>query len=206
MQEPAGKQNSELRLPRAKAQVAKELVAWPQSLDSRLLNLGLTTKDPSSDRRNVRLEGYSLHANVAIHANDRDAMESLASTLARGPMATKRLSQLADGRLAYTLKRRWRDGTVAIALTKRELIERLAAQVRRPREHLNRYARMPAPNHTMCRRLCRDRESVREEGYLQTKRHLVQRLQEALHAQPTQAARSCQTLPSGTWKCAFLFQ
>ena len=47
-----------------------------------------------------------LHANVAVHANDRDALERLASYLARDPLATKRLSQLADGRLAYALKRR----------------------------------------------------------------------------------------------------
>jgi hypothetical protein len=159
---------------------------------------------------NVRLEGYSLHASVAIHANDREALVRLPSTLARGPLATKRLSQLADGRLAYTLKRRCRDGTVAIALTKRELIERLAAQVPRPREHLTRYAGVLAPNHTMRRRVCRDRESVREEERLQTKRNLVQRVQEARCAQPSQAARSCEPLPTvitrRTWKWADLLQ
>ena len=105
---------------------AKVADAWPGD------------EGPILGPRNVRLEGYSLHANVAVHANDRDALERLASYLARGPLATKRLSQLADGRLAYALKRPWRDGTVAIAQTKRELLERLAAQVPRPREHLTR--------------------------------------------------------------------
>ncbi len=69
----------------------------------------------------------------------------------------------------------------------------------RPREHLTRYAGVLAPNHAMRRRVCRYRESVREEERAQTKRNLVKRAQEALHAQPSQAALSCEPLPSGTW-------
>jgi hypothetical protein len=75
---------------------------------------------------------------------------------------------------------------------------------------LTRYAGVLAPNHTMRRRVCRDRESVREEERLQTKRNLVQRIQESMHAQPTQAARSCEPLPTvitrRTWKWADLLQ
>jgi hypothetical protein len=64
--------------------------------------------------------------------------------------------------------------------------------------------------HAMRRRVCRDRESVREEERVQAKRNLVQRVQEALHAQPSHAARSCEPLPTvitrRTWKWSDLLQ
>jgi hypothetical protein len=59
--------------------------------------------------------------------------------VARPPVATGRLSKLADGRLHYQLKRRWRDGTTAILFTPDELIEKLAALVPPPRIHTVRY-------------------------------------------------------------------
>jgi len=69
----------------------------------------------------------------------------MARYLARPPIATDRLSQLDDGRLQLRLKRPWRDGTVAFVLTPHELIERLVAQVPRPRAHLTRYHGVLAP-------------------------------------------------------------
>ncbi len=166
----------------------------------------LLPETPIVGVRNVQMKGYSLHANVAVHANDREGLERLAGYLARGPIATKRLSVLQDGRLAYALRRPWRDGTMAIALTKREFLERLAAQVPRPREHLTRYAGVLAPNHAMRSRVCRDRESVREEEREQTRRRLIARMQEAVMGQPSQAVVSCEPLPSGTWKWADLLR
>ena len=59
--------------------------------------------------------------------------------MARPPLATERLSQLADGRLVYRLKRRWRDGTTAVLFEPQELIERLAPLVPPPRAHQVRY-------------------------------------------------------------------
>ena len=56
----------------------------------------------------------------------------------------------------------------------------------------------------MRRRVCRDRESVREEERVQTQRNLVNPAQVALHSQPSQPALSCEPLPSGTWKWADL--
>jgi hypothetical protein len=55
--------------------------------------------------------GVSLHANVAVPARDRLRLERLCRYVARPPVATERLSRLADGRLLYRLKHRWRDGT-----------------------------------------------------------------------------------------------
>jgi hypothetical protein len=161
---------------------------------------------PLVSPRNVRLDSYSLHANVAIHANDRQGLERLARYLARGPISTKRFSLRSDGRLAYTLKRPWRDGTAAIAMTRREFLERLAAQVPRPREHLTRYAGVLAPNHSMRRLVCRDRESVREEERAAVRQNLHQRVRHAIHGLPSTAALSCEPLPSPKWKWSELLK
>ncbi len=91
-------------------------------------------------------------------------------------------------------------------MTRRELLERLAAQVPRPREHLTRYAGVLAPNHSMRRRVCRDRESVRDDLRDETRRQLLTRVQQALRSQPSQAALSCEPLPSASWKWADLLK
>ena len=56
-----------------------------------------------------------------------------------------RLSQLADGRLAYLLKRPLADGTEVLVLEPCELLRRLAALVPPPRAHLVRYHGVFAP-------------------------------------------------------------
>ena len=69
----------------------------------------------------------------------------MARYLARGPIATDRLSRLDDGRLELRLKRPWRDGTTAFVYTSHELLECLVAIVPRPRAHLTRYFGVFAP-------------------------------------------------------------
>ena len=54
----------------------------------------------------------------------------------RPAIAESRLRELPDGRVAYSLKKRWRDGTTAVVMTKGVLMERLCALVPRPRRHL----------------------------------------------------------------------
>ncbi|HEX5067053.1 MAG TPA: transposase [Myxococcota bacterium] len=89
--------------------------------------------------RCASVDGVSLHANVAVPARDRRRLERLCRYVARPPVATDRLSRLADGRLLYRLKHRWRDGTSHIVFEPRELLEKLAALVPPPRFHLARY-------------------------------------------------------------------
>lgn len=78
--------------------------------------------------------GVSLHANVAGPARDRRRLERLCPYVTRPPIATERLSRLADGRLLYRLKHRWRNGTTHVVFEPGELVEKLAAPVspRRP--------------------------------------------------------------------------
>ena len=59
----------------------------------------------------AEVAGVSVHANVAVPGRDRERLERLCRYVARPPVATERLSLLADGRVAYSLRHRWRDGT-----------------------------------------------------------------------------------------------
>jgi Putative transposase/Transposase zinc-binding domain len=87
----------------------------------------------------ARSNGFSLHAGVAVPANDRQRLERLCRYVGRPPVASERLSELADGRLLYELRHRWRDGTTHVAFEPLELIDRLAALVPPPRFHTVRY-------------------------------------------------------------------
>jgi hypothetical protein len=95
--------------------------------------------------RCVREGGMSLHADVAVPANDRNRLERLCRYVARPPLALDRLEAMADGRLAYRLKTRWRDGTTHVVMERRELLERLAPLIPSPRAHQVRYHGVLAP-------------------------------------------------------------
>jgi hypothetical protein len=87
----------------------------------------------------ARAHGFSLHAGVAVPANDRRRLERLCRYAGRPPVATGRLSEMADGRLLYELRHHWKDGTTHVAFEPLELIDRLAALVPPPRFHTVRY-------------------------------------------------------------------
>ncbi len=91
------------------------------------------------------LDGFSLHAAVRIEAGRPDRLEHLIRYVARPPIATERLSILPDGRIAYTFKKRWRDGSAAVVFDPLTFLERLAALVPRPRKKLVNYFGVFAP-------------------------------------------------------------
>jgi hypothetical protein len=95
--------------------------------------------------RCVREGGMSLHADVAVPSNDRRRLERLCRYVARPPLALDRLEAMADGRLAYRLKTRWRDGTTHVVMERHELLERLAPLIPPPRAHQVRYHGVLAP-------------------------------------------------------------
>jgi hypothetical protein len=95
--------------------------------------------------RCASVAGVSLHANVCVPAGDRLRLERLCRYVARSPLAFERLSRLADGRLLYRLKNRWRDGSTHVLLEPEELLEKLVALVPPPRFHLVRYHGVFAP-------------------------------------------------------------
>ena len=77
------------------------------------------------EAKRLGLGGISLHAAVAKPARDRRRLERICRYVARPPLATDRLEELPDGRLAVRLKTPWRDGTSHILMERSELIERL---------------------------------------------------------------------------------
>ena len=98
---------------------------------------------PPDARETKRLaayhQGFSLHAGVHLHANDRQGLAQLCGYGARPPLTQERLSALPDGKLAYRMKRRLGDGREVLILEPRELLRRLATLVPPPRAHLVRY-------------------------------------------------------------------
>jgi hypothetical protein len=76
---------------------------------------------PRKQPRCAFLEGFSLHANTHLHANDRQGLERLCRYGARGALALERLSRAEDGRIAYRMKRPLPDGTTHLIFTGLEL-------------------------------------------------------------------------------------
>ncbi len=92
----------------------------------------MTSRGP----RQAHLEGFDLHANVWVSANDRAGLERLCRYVLRPPFAQERLRQRGDGRVALELKKAWRDGTRELVFEPLEFLERLAAMTPRPETNL----------------------------------------------------------------------
>jgi Putative transposase len=86
--------------------------------------------------RQAHLDGFDLHANVWVSANDRAGLERLCRYVLRPPFAQERLRQRSDGRVALELKRAWHDGTRELVFEPLEFLERLAAMTPRPETNL----------------------------------------------------------------------
>src|SRR5436309_1708733 len=94
--------------------------------------LAVTSRGP----RQAHLEGFDLHANVWVSANDRAGVERLCRYVLRPPFAQERLRLRSDGRIALELKTAWHDGTRELVFEPLELLERLAALTPRPETNL----------------------------------------------------------------------
>ena len=79
--------------------------------------------------RCARLEGFSLHANVALPAHAREQLEHLCRYLLRPPLALDRLTESSGGQLLYQLPHARRDGSTHLLLDPLELIEKLSVLI-----------------------------------------------------------------------------
>jgi len=95
----------------------------------------------------AKANGFSLHAGASCEGNQRDKRERLCRYIARPAVAVSRLSVSSTGKVVYTLKTPYRDGTTQVAFEPVDFISRLAALVPRPRVNLTRYHGILAPNH-----------------------------------------------------------
>jgi hypothetical protein len=106
-------------------------VTWPddeyQALQAKSAQLRLPLDDEAEPARRGRLAvimGFSLHADTAVSANDRQGLLRLVRYGARGPVAESRLSRREDGRYAYETKK-----GVTLVLTAEQLVKRLVALI-----------------------------------------------------------------------------
>jgi len=93
-----------------------------------------------------RAGGFSLHAGVSARASEGDKLERLCRYISRPALCEKRLALTAQGRVSYSLKTPWRDGTTHVEFEPVEFLARLAALVPPPRAHLTRFHGVFAPN------------------------------------------------------------
>src|SRR5262245_5622348 len=114
-------------------------VALGPRAGARVRRLGDARDMPTVTSRGARqahLEGFDLHANVWVGANDSAGLERLCRYVLRPPFAQERLRLRADGRVALELKTAWHDGTRELVFEPLEFLERLAAITPRPDTNL----------------------------------------------------------------------
>ena len=112
----------------------------------------------------AEVEGFSLHAGAWVGPRDREGLEKVCRYAARPAVAESRLTELPDGRIAYSLKKRWKDGTTHVVMTKQVLMERLCALVPKPRKHLVTYHGVLAPAAGLRSQVVPKREVEEREG------------------------------------------
>ena len=94
----------------------------------------------------AKVDGFSLHADVAARADQRQKLERLCRYIGRPAIAEKRLSLTPNGNVRYQMKTPYRDGTTHVIFEPLDFIARLAALVPKPRVNLNRFHGIFAPN------------------------------------------------------------
>ncbi|WP_368668865.1 transposase [Corallococcus sp. CA053C] len=88
------------------------------SLQQRLSWTEVAVRNPPSKQpRCAFLEGFSLHTNTHLHANDSQGIERLCRYGASGALVLERLSRAEAGRIAYRMKRPLPNGTTHLLFT-----------------------------------------------------------------------------------------
>ena len=98
-------------------------------------------------KRSMRMQGFSLHANTAVAADNRLGLEKLCRYGMRPPFAHERLSLTERGLVRLKLRRPWPtpDGASCLTFEPVEFLRRLAAIIPPPFAHLIRYHGLFAP-------------------------------------------------------------
>lgn len=78
----------------------------------------------STDERVAKVEGFSLHAGVSCEAHQHHKRERLCRYIARPPVSVQRLSLSSHGKVVYTLKTPYRDGTTQIVFEPIDFVAR----------------------------------------------------------------------------------
>lgn len=114
-------------------------LAQAASVVTRSLRLVKPGAKTAPKKHTARLSGFSLHAGVHLHANDRAGLGQLLGYGARPALSQERLSERPDGQLELKMKRPLPDGSEVLVLSPLELLGKLAALVPPPRAHMLRF-------------------------------------------------------------------
>jgi hypothetical protein len=98
------------------------------------------------NKRCAYMNGFSLHANTVVGAENRERLEGLCRYITRPAISEKRLSENIDGNILYELKKPYTDGTTHVLFSPLELIEKLVSLIPKPRANLTRYHGILAPH------------------------------------------------------------
>ena len=99
----------------------------------------------------AHLDGFDLHAAVAVEAGDRDRLERLCRYVLRPTVVEDRVELREDGKVLLELKRPFREGTTHLFFKPLELLEKIAAAFPRPRVNQLIYAGVLGPKAKMRR-------------------------------------------------------
>jgi hypothetical protein len=108
-----------------------------------------TDNDRPRRPRCAVFEGYSLHADLAVHQRDRKTLERLLRYGLRPPFAQKRLSLTSDGNVRLKLRKPYYTGQSEIVLPPQDFLRRLIATIPPKRMNLVRFHGVFAPRATV---------------------------------------------------------
>lgn len=94
----------------------------------------------------AEVDGFNVHAGVTVGVGDRVGLERLCRYGARPPFSLERLSLLADGRVAYRLRKPRKNGATHLVMTPVQCLARIAAIIPPPRFPLVRFAGALGPS------------------------------------------------------------
>jgi hypothetical protein len=97
--------------------------------------------------RSAFLDGFSLHADTAIHRNDRVGLERVLRYSGRPALAHDRLALDDQGRVTYRFRRPSPSGKLSLSIAPVDFLARLATLIPPPRQNQVRYHGVFSANH-----------------------------------------------------------
>ncbi len=126
-------------------------IAWGKRKGKKVLLVGKLYDLPweeFSGKRSSYIDGFSLHANVAIGKKNREGLERLCRYTTRPAIAESRLTKDSEGSILYELKKPYKDGTTHVKFSQLEFMEKIMCLIPPPRHHLIRFHGVLAPNNS----------------------------------------------------------
>jgi len=122
------------------------LAASPEFLRVPAFTIPLTPDEQQKRPLCAVHEGFSLHADLAIHQDDRSALERALRYGLRPPLSQRRLSWAPGGKIRLKLRKPLSTGQPDILFEPVAFLRRLAASIPKPKQNMVRFHGVFAPN------------------------------------------------------------